>query len=327
MNARRLLRFFADESDEVNAVNHKMLPLWLFALLLCFSVSALAEEAEEVYVENAWNYVENSMDVSHGIPEDAAGALERIRLRGKLLVATEPYYPPQEFIDPSKTGQDQYVGPDMELARLIAERMGVGLEIVPMEFSRVLFAVADGECDLAISALAYTPSRAVMMTLSKGYYYSGTTVSSGMLIRTADRDEITCIDDLSKKVIVAQSGSLQESQTAENVLAYKEFRRVSTMQEVYGMVREGLADAATVDIETGLAYIQNHPTYGLTLAEGIQFDLEEQFEGDRIAGRKGEIQLIYFVNGVIDEVLASGQYQAWYDEYEAYAALLESQKP
>ena len=324
------LRFFADQSDEVNAVNYKSLLLWFFVLLLCFSAAALAEDTEEaevLYVENEWNFVENSMDVSHGIPEDAAGALERIRLRGKLLVATEPYYPPQEFIDPSKTGQDQFVGPDMELVRLIAKRMGVELEIVPMEFSRVLFAVADGECDLAISALAYTPSRAVMTTLSKGYYYSGATVSSGMLIRANDRNEITCIDDLSNKVIVAQSGSLQESQTAENVLAYKEFRRVSTMQEVYGAVREGEADAATVDIETGLAYIENHPNCGLILVEGIQFDLEEQFDGDRIAARKGELQLMYFVNGVIDEVLPTGLYQAWYDEYEQLAALLEAEKP
>ena len=301
--------------------------LWAAALLLCFSAAALAEETEAVYMENQWNYVEGSMDVSHGIPEDAAGALERIRLRGKLLVAMEPYYPPQEFIDPSKSGQDQYIGSDVELAKLIAQRMGVELEIVPMEFSRVLFAVADGECDLAISALAYTPSRAVMMTLSKGYYYSGTTVSSGMLIRTEDRDEITGIEDLAKKVIVAQSGSLQESQTAEHVLYYKEFRRVSTMREVYGMLQEGLADAATVDVETGLAYVKNHPACGLTMAEGIQFDLEEQFEGDRIAGRKGDLQLIYFVNGVIDEVLSSGQYQAWYDEYVPIAALLEAQKP
>ena len=309
----------------MNAVYHRTLLLWLFALLLCFS-AALAEETEEVYVENEWNFVENSMDVMNGIPEDAAGALERIRLRGKLLVAMEPYFPPQEFIDPSKTGQDQFVGADVELAKLIARRMGVELEIVPMEFSRVLFAVADGECDLAISALAYTPSRAVMMTLSKGYYYSGTTVSSGMVIRTEDRDEITCIEDLSKRVIAAQSGSLQESQTAENVLAYKEFRRVSTMQEVYGLVQEGDADAATVDIETALAYIKNHPNCGLTLAENIQFDLEEQFEGDRIAGRKGELQLMYFVNGVIDEVLSSGQYMAWYDEYEQLATLLEAEK-
>ncbi|MBR3741943.1 MAG: amino acid ABC transporter substrate-binding protein [Clostridia bacterium] len=307
-------------------MKYKMLFLWFFALLLCFSVSVSAEEAEEIYMENEWNYVDNSMDVSHGIPEDAAGALERIRLRGKLLVAMEPYFPPQEFIDPSKTGQERYVGADVELAKLIAERMGVELEIVPMEFSRVLFAVADGECDLAVSALAYTPSRAVMTTLSKGYYYSGTTVSSGMLIRKADRDEIKSIDDLSGRVIVAQSGSLQESQTAEHVLAYKEFRRLSTMQQVYGAVREGVADAATVDIETALAYIQNHPSCGLTLAEGIQFDLEEQFEGDRIAGRKGELQLIYFVNGVIDEVLSSGQYQAWYNEYEQLAALLAAEK-
>ncbi len=318
---------FANRVDEVTAVRYKKLFLWAAALLLCFSAAALAEETDPAYVENNWNFVEKSMDVSHGIPEDAAGVLERIRLRGRLRVATEPYFPPQEFIDPSKTGQDQYVGPDMELARLIARRMGVELEIVPMEFSRVLIVVADGDCDLAISALAYTPSRAVMAELSKGYYYSGATVSSGLLIRRDDRNEITRIEDLSNRVIVAQSGSLQESQTAENVLAYKEFRRVSAMPEVYGAVQEGTADAAIVDVETALAYIENHPRCGLTLVEGVQFDLEKQFEGDRIAGRKGEIQLMYFVNGVIDEVLESGQYMAWYDEYERLAAELESKQP
>ena len=320
------LRFFADESDEVTAVNHKTLLAWLCALLLCFSAAALGEETEALYVENQWNFVDGSMDVSHGIPEDAAGALERIRLRGKLLVAMEPCFPPQEFIDPSQSGQAQYVGADVELAKLIAQRMGVELEIVPMEFSQVLFAVADGECDLAISALAYTPSRAVMMTLSKGYYYSGITVSSGVIIRAGDRDEITGVEDLSGRIIVAQSGSLQESQTAEHILSYKEFRRLSTTQQVYGAVREGVADAATVDTATALAYIQNHPSCGLTLVDGIQFDLEEQFEGDRIAGRKGEIQLMYFVNGVIDEVLSSGQYQAWYNEYEQLAAQLAAEK-
>ena len=44
--------------------------LWAAALLLCFSAAALAEETEAVYMENQWNYVEGSMDVSHGIPED-----------------------------------------------------------------------------------------------------------------------------------------------------------------------------------------------------------------------------------------------------------------
>ena len=53
---------------------------------------------------------------------------------------------------------------------------------------------------------------------------------------------------------------------------------------------------------------------------GVSFPLQPQYEGDRIAAQKGELQLIYFVNGVIDEVLASGQYDAWFDEFAALEA-------
>ena len=143
--------------------------------LLCGAVPFVSaqeqDSEEETYVENEWNFVEGSMDISGGIPSDAVGVLERILITGKLRVATEPYFPPQEFIDPAKKGQESFVGPDMELARLIAKRMGVMLEIVPMDFSEVLPAVTDGQCDLAISALAYTPARAMMVELSKGYYF------------------------------------------------------------------------------------------------------------------------------------------------------------
>ena len=288
--------------------------LWLLA------ASAFAEEAGDVYVENQWNFVDGSMDVSGGIPDDAAGVLGRIREAGVLRVATEPYFPPQEFIDPSREGQAQYVGADMEMARLIALRMGVTLEIVPMEFTQVLSAVADGACDLAISALSYTPARAATVELSKGYYYSPAFAGVGMLIREADQGEITCIDDLWNKRIIAQSGSLQEAMTAESVVRYSEFRRVSLTQELYRALEEGRADAAAVDPETAQAYIANHPESRLTLAPGIQLSLEEHFQGDRVAAKKGEIQLLYFVNGVIDELLSSGQYLAWYQEYEALAA-------
>ena len=47
--------------------------------------------------------------------------------------------------------------------------------------------------------------------------------------------------------------------------------------------------------------------------------MEEAFRGDRIAAKKGEIQLICFVNGVIDEVLESGQYEEWLEIYTGRA--------
>lgn len=58
------------------------------------------------------------------------------------------------------------------------------------------------------------------------------------------------------------------------------------------------------------------------LMEGIDFQLEEQFEGDRIAGPKDDLELMYFVNGVIDEVLSSGEYEKWFAESSARAAEL-----
>ena len=280
------------------------------------------EATETAYVENEWNFVDGSMDVSAGIPADAEGALGAIRDAGVLRVATEPYYPPQEFIDPDLSGQDSYVGPDMEMARLIAERMGVELVIVPMDFTEVLTAVAEGKCDLAISALAYTPARAAMVELSKGYFFTDSTANCGILIRAVDAEAITGVDDLAERNICAQSGSLQESLMAKNVMHYHEFRRLPSIQEVYDAVQSGAMDAATVDIESAESYIEHHPDCGLMLVPGLAFGMDEQYEGDRVAGKKGEVQLMYFVNGVIDELLESGQYRLWYQQSEARAAEL-----
>ena len=86
--------------------------------------------------------------------EGRANRLEEIKQRGYITVTTEPYFAPNEFIDPSKEGQEQYVGADMELAKYIADSLGVELQIVPLDFTSVLSSVSEGKYDLAISALA-----------------------------------------------------------------------------------------------------------------------------------------------------------------------------
>lgn len=293
----------------------------ILILMVSLNPLALAQDEETTYVENDWNYVEGSMDISKGIPGDALGVLESILNTGKLRVATEPYFPPQEFIDPAKSGQERFVGPDMELARLIAKRMGVTLEIVPMEFSDVLTSVSEGQCDLAISALAYTPARAVTVELSKGYYFSDD-ASNGIIIRTGDEDKYRDIANFSGAVIAAQSGSLQESIAAENILNYKEFIRFNSIRDVYKALESGKVDGAVVDVETAETYIENESDGSLMMVPEIVFSLDEHFKGDRIAAKKGQIQLLYFVNAVIDEVVESGQYMEWYREADAYAQSL-----
>lgn len=294
---------------------------WFTVLLLSFVCLAgpvmagedPADSDDMEYAENALNYVDESMDVSHGIPDTALGVLLRIKQAGVLRVATEPYFPPQEFVDPDLAGQEKYQGADMDLARLIAERMGVELEIVEMEFTEVLTAVTEDRCDLAISALAFTPGRADTNEMSKGYYYADIPKCS-ILIREEDKKEITSIEDLSEKILIAQQGSLQETMMVGNITKYQEFRRVSSMQMVYDAIEQGRADAGAVDAQTAQEYIKNNPECGLTLVKGIEFLLEEQYQGDRIAAKKGEIQLMYFVNGVIDEVLEKDLYTKWIEQ-------------
>ncbi|MBR2765517.1 MAG: amino acid ABC transporter substrate-binding protein [Blautia sp.] len=283
-----------------------------------------ADETEEIYVENEWSYVDDSMDTSGGIPPQAEGRLGRIMETGVLRVATEPYFPPQEFIDPAREGQDRYVGADMELARLIAQRMGVELQIMEMSFNKVLEAAREGTCDLAISALAYTPGRAAVMEFSKGYYFPREGSVTGLLIREEDKDLLTDTQALADKNLIAQSGSIQEALLADNVLRYSQFRRVESMQQVYSAVEDGTADAGAADMEAARMYIENNPDCGLILMDGVHYSLEEQYQGDRVAAAKGELQLIYFVNGVIDEVTDSGIYDGWYEEYSHLVGTLET---
>lgn len=301
---------------------------FVFLLLAVVILSAavgtavLAEETEEQYIKNEWNFVDGSMDVSQGIPDNASGVLANIRDARTLRVATDPYFPPQEFIDPAKVGQNRFAGSDIKLAQLIADRMGVTLEIIPMDFTEVLPSLNDNICDLAISALAFVPARASAYELSKGYYFSEDNAGSGILIRAEDSERLKSIEDFSDKVIAAERSSLQESLMAENFPKYKEFIRFGSLQEAYTALKKGKVDAVMVDSETAQNYIEKDPEKGLMLIPDISFTLEEQFKGDRIAAKKGQIQLIYFVNGVIDEVVESGQYMEWYREADALAKSL-----
>lgn len=287
--------------------------LAVLSLLFLSCANASAEEA--VYIENQWNYVDMAMDVSAGIPAEALGRLAQIRDAGKLTVATEPYFPPQEFIDESKTGQDRFVGADMDLARLIAARMGVELEIVPLAFSDVLTSVQEGRYDLAVSALAFTQSRAAVLEMSKGYYYSSDEVASGMLIRRADAETLQTLADLEDRDIAAQSGSLQETMAVDSALPCRQFRRLPSVADVIAAVENGTVNAGIVDSDTAALYVSANPDSALCFVPVSCFKLKDEYRGDRIAARKGEIQLISFVNGVINEVLEKDQYTEWLRQY------------
>lgn len=237
--------------------------------------------------------------------------LEAIQAKGVLEVATEPYFAPYEFIDPSKDGQDKYLGSDMEMAKYIADDLGVELKIVPLEFGAVLSGVSQGKYDLAISALAYTPQRAEAMTLSKAYRLPDNDKGYGILIREENKETIKNASELKGKTLVVQSGSIQELLLNEQVKDPAEVKKVSATTDGFLMVEEKKADACIVSVAMAELYIKANPNSGLTLVEGFKFDQDPSYSGTRIGMPKGEKELEERINKIIDELVESGLYMEW----------------
>ncbi len=255
-----------------------------------------------------------------GGEKETKNRLEQIKEKGVITVATEPYFAPNEFIDPSKEGDEKYVGADIELAKYIADKLGVECQIIPLEFTAVLSSVAEGKYDLAISALAYKPDRAESMNLSKGYYFDEDTEGYGMMCNTADVGRYTDRASMKDAVIVVQQGSLQQDYVTTQIPEYKELKFVSSMSDAFLMVKEGKADLAACFIGNGRLYSEANPD--VSIVEGFKFTENKDWAGTRIGMKKGEDELTRAINEIIDEVIASGIFAQWYDEYADYAASL-----
>lgn len=245
--------------------------------------------------------------------------LAQIKAKGYIELCTEPYFAPFEYVDPTKTGDDQYQGMDLEVAKYIADKIGVDLKITALDFTAVLAGVADGKYDFAISAIAYSPERAEAMRLSDVYYATNT--GYGFIVRSEDVGKYTDIDSLKDAVVITQSGSVQEALYNQYVNgACKEFKLVANMTDGYLAVSEGKADVCICSTASASLYAQANG--GLDIPD-FRFEVDPNMNGVCVAmPTDGTESLAELINQCIAELNESGKPEEWYSQYEAAAAEL-----
>lgn len=252
--------------------------------------------------------------------DEGKDRLAKIKEKGYIEMATEPYWAPNEFIDSSKSGDEQYVGMDIELGKAIAEKIGVELKIVPLEFSAVLSGVTEGKYDMGISALAWSKERAEAMNMSVGYNLTRSENSGyGFLVRAGEEDKWCDAEAAKNAVIVTQSGSVQEGFYKEFIGECKELKLVSAMTDGYLAVSEGKADICITDCTSAQLYADAN---GGLAVPAFRFDVKEE-NGTRVVTPKEDTEsLMAVINEVVTELEQSGQIQQWKEEYTAYAKTL-----
>lgn len=106
-------------------------------------------------------------------PARAQGAdtLAAIKARGKLIAGVKNDYRPYGFLDPS----GQIVGLEIDLAREVAERIGVALEMVPVIAANRVEFLNQGRIDMILATFGDTADRRKVVGMIEPNYYAGAT--------------------------------------------------------------------------------------------------------------------------------------------------------
>ena len=195
-----------------------------------------------------------------------------------LRVAMSPDYSPMEFVDPTKEGQDMFVGFDVTLSKYIAEQLGLELVIMPMSFDACQTAVYAGTVDMSVSGFSWTEERAENYNISN-YYHAGDNEDEQCLITLASNgDKFSTLEGLAGAKIGAQNASLQQSLAMEQ-LPDNELILFTDLGTAVLQLKSGEFDCIAVAQGNGEAIIANNPEIALS---GFNFVVDEKYTGNVI---------------------------------------------
>ena len=236
-----------------------------------------------------------------------------------LTVAMSPDFAPMEFVDTSKSGQDQYVGFDVTLANYLAGEFGLTLEIKPMSFDACQTAVQLGSVDMSISGFSWTAEREENYLLSD-YYIAGDNETEQSVITTKDKENaIATAEGFAGLKVGAQAASLQEKLVQEALIpAGAEMVTYKSIDDAVLALQTGKIDALAVAHGNGEAIISNNPDIAFS---GYDFEVDPKYENNVILLNKNSTELLQQVNAALAKALEANYYDGWYEDAKALAGI------
>ncbi|WP_034341931.1 transporter substrate-binding domain-containing protein [Deinococcus misasensis] len=128
-----------------------------------------------------------------------AELLDTVKSRGTLKIALEGTYPPFNYRDE----KNQLVGFDVDIARELAERLGVKPEFITTEWSGIIAGLQAGKYDVIVNQVSITSERQKILDFSKPYIFS----SAQLIVRKGEPRKFKTLNDLKGKKLGVGLGS------------------------------------------------------------------------------------------------------------------------
>ncbi len=182
-------------------------------------------------------------------PMAQADALDSITSSGVLRVAVPQDFPPFGSVGTDMSAQ----GYDVDMAALIADRMGVSLELVPVTSANRIPYLQTNKVDLVISSLGKNPERDAVIDFSTAYapFYNG--------VFAPDDVEITSAEDLSGKIVGVTRGSIEDLELTEIAPSDATLKRYEDNNGTISAFLSGQVDAIATGNVVAAAIIERNP--------------------------------------------------------------------
>ena len=217
---------------------------------------------------------------------------------GKLTISTSPDFPPYEMLD----DEGNTVGIEMEIMALIAEKLGLELQIDEMDFDSALLAVQQGKSDMVVSGVTILEERKLVMDFTDSY------TTAVQVIIVPEGSDVT-LDNLGEHQIGTQRGTTGflycvDDYGEDHVTGY------DTYTLVIQALLNGQVDCVVMDDAVAKEYVAANP--GLTILE-TEYAVEDYAFGCT----KGNKELVDGVNGALKELMDDGTVQSIISKYIA----------
>ena len=275
-----------------------MLTAAMAATLLagCGSSSAAtdtaAEETTEAADETAEAADETAEDAEAAEDTEAAeeDAAEVTTVEpGVLTMGTNAAFPPYEYKD-----GDDIVGIDAEIAQAMADKLGLKLEIVDMDFDSLIASIQSGKIDMSLAGMTVTEERKQNVDFTDSY------ATGVQVIIVKDDSDIASVDDLQDKLIGVQQGTTGDIYSTDD-FGDDNVERFNKGMEAVQALQQGKIDAVIIDNQPAKTFVEENE--GLKILETSY--VEEDYA---LAIKKGNDDLVKKVNDAIKELKEDGTF-------------------
>lgn len=168
-----------------------------------------------------------------------------IQEKGTFILGLDDSFPPMGFRDEN----NEIVGFDIDVAKVVAEKLGVAFEAKPIDWAAKELELANKEIDCIWNGMSITPEREESMSMTFPY------LNNQMIFYVKADSGIATVEDLAGKTVAVQNGSYAEdllngdfadlAATFTEVLGYEEYLTALMDLQVGG------CDAVLVDLVVG----------------------------------------------------------------------------